>query len=324
MPATLSPAEARAAAGGGLRRLFAGNERSSEVGFHLEVLAQAGATTELRYRRQVGMGQEFFTSPGGAAERALELAASTDVYMGVLPRVGNSGTRAGVVPEGRTLWCDCDNEMAVERALAWGMVPHLVVQSSPGKAHLYWLLNKGLPLDLIERGNRRLAFLFGGDLRAADAARILRPAGTFNHKRKGTPRLVSLVRVNDEVPTYAPRDLVAPLMDPCPPKVKAPARAQRTQFADPDKDALLSVRSPEYVSRLTGREVAGGFVQCPFHGGGQERTPSLHAGGPQDRFWKCFGCDEGGDIFSLAGLMWGLSTRDDFPAITDRLLKEFR
>ncbi|MGA2929905.1 MAG: hypothetical protein ABSG43_28745, partial [Solirubrobacteraceae bacterium] len=59
---------------------------------------------------------------------------------------------------------------------------------------------------------------------------------------------------------------------------------------------------------LTGRPVdRHGYVQCPFHRGGNERTPSLRAYEDPDRGWKCFatGCDAGGDVYSLAARLAG-------------------
>ena len=59
---------------------------------------------------------------------------------------------------------------------------------------------------------------------------------------------------------------------------------------------------------------------CPFH---QEKTPSfkLTLMGEYAGHWKCHssaGCG-GGDLFAFAAKAWGLSARDDFPAIKRRL-----
>lgn len=47
--------------------------------------------------------------------------------------------------------------------------------------------------------------------------------------------------------------------------------------------------------------------RCPLHKGGQERTPSFYItdrpGGGQ--WFKCFGCDEGGDVITLVAKMEG-------------------
>ncbi|MGA2926584.1 MAG: bifunctional DNA primase/polymerase, partial [Solirubrobacteraceae bacterium] len=82
---------------------------------------------------------------------------------------------------------------------------------------------------------------------------------------------------------------------------------ERTAAAPRDtsrgEDPLRRIPASEYVPILTGRPVdRHGYVQCPFHRGGNERTPSLRAYADPDRGWKCFaaGCDAGGDVYWLA------------------------
>ena len=49
----------------------------------------------------------------------------------------------------------------------------------------------------------------------------------------------------------------------------------------------------EFVSlKKAGREFK---ANCPFH---EERTPSFHVV-PEKGFYKCFGCDKSGDVFSF-------------------------
>lgn len=79
-------------------------------------------------------------------------------------------------------------------------------------------------------------------------------------------------------------------------------------------DALLEIPASEYVPLLCGRSVErGGFVRCPFHKGGEERTPSLKVYGTT---WACFACPArpgagrrhlGGTIYTFAALLWGAS-----------------
>lgn len=90
-------------------------------------------------------------------------------------------------------------------------------------------------------------------------------------------------------------------------------------------DALKEIDAAEYVDALTGRSVErNGFVRCPFHKGGEERTPSLKLYGTT---WACFGgCEPlpgkrtlGGDIYVFAALLWGLDWRRDKPALNEAL-----
>jgi len=83
---------------------------------------------------------------------------------------------------------------------------------------------------------------------------------------------------------------------------RGPVREQR-------RDRLGDIPASEYVPALTGRPVnREGFVQCPFHKNGAERTPSLRAYEDPERGWSCFsiGCNAGGDLYSLAARLRGV------------------
>jgi len=65
-----------------------------------------------------------------------------------------------------------------------------------------------------------------------------------------------------------------------------------------------------YVKALTGREpTRQGKIRCPFH---PDATPSLHVYRSSERGWTCFACTGpdgrplGGDIYTLASLLWGV------------------
>jgi len=55
-------------------------------------------------------------------------------------------------------------------------------------------------------------------------------------------------------------------------------------------------------------------ARCPFHKGGEERTPSLSI---DDRtgYWKCFSCQEGGDVFRFLMLSEGMEFREALAAV---------
>jgi hypothetical protein len=92
-----------------------------------------------------------------------------------------------------------------------------------------------------------------------------------------------------------------PLAGPVAPSEPTPAGRNRAgrRITDSDLEQLRSIPSIEYVPVLTGRAVGpGGFVQCPLHGDGLERTPSLHVS-DQDGRWYCHGCGRGGDLFDF-------------------------
>lgn len=53
---------------------------------------------------------------------------------------------------------------------------------------------------------------------------------------------------------------------------------------------------------------------CPFH---NERTPSFHVF-PESQTWQCFGCHEGGDVFSFVEKQQGLEFREALAYLAEK------
>ena len=106
-----------------------------------------------------------------------------------------------------------------------------------------------------------------------------------------------------------------------------PARERNVNHGD----SLRDIPAEVYIYQLTGRETdRRGWVQCPFHKGGQERTPSLQV---KETVWACFACDPppgrrvmGGNIYQFAGALWGyplpVDDRGHYIQIASRLEQE--
>lgn len=76
--------------------------------------------------------------------------------------------------------------------------------------------------------------------------------------------------------------------------------------ARPEEDPVRAIPARQFVPELTGRPLdRRGYARCPFHGDGQERTPSLLAGGRDPSLWHCFGCGAGGSVYDLAARLAG-------------------
>lgn len=262
-----------------------------------------GAFVELRWRRcdRAGMGQLWSLVERKAAvtDSILAIGNKTDLYVGCAPRVRRYGGREAV-ERAHVLWADCDTAESLAALERFSPVPSMVNGSGSGR-HAYWSLFPPAPATEVERANRRLAHALGADTAATDAARILRPPGTHNHKT-GEPVPVTLEHLDVEV--YVLEQVIGDLGDP-PVRRRAP-RAPVSRPA-PFDDPLSSIPPPVYVELLTGAVVGqDGKVCCPFH---EDRTPSLHVyDHPADGFY-CYGCQRGGSIYDFGAALYGLEPR---------------
>jgi hypothetical protein len=232
--------------------------------------------------------------------------ARTDVYLGVNPRVRESG-HSEDVERAWVAHVDCDTPDAYRALTRFAVRPSMVIRSggrSDGipHVHAYWQLRPALGRHDVEALNRALAEHLGADPQVHDAARILRPPATLSHKHGGRPVVCTLLRPVAHDPDRL--RAAVPTQEPAPPRIITPRPAS--------DDPLRGIPAAEYVPALTGRDIGrDGKVRCPFHGGGQERTPSLHVYADG---WACFGCPPlrpdrehaGGDIYTFAALLYGL------------------
>jgi hypothetical protein len=220
--------------------------------------------------------QEWFgtTEHSAAAIRAAELSTKYDVYFGVAPRTRREGGKAAIA-HAYTVWGDVDTPAALAEMATFDLPPSAVVASgSPGCFHAYWFLDQPITVDVLEAVNRRLATHLGADIRATDAARILRVPGTLNHK--GTdPRSVVMQSFTGE--RYDIEQVLAALPhagDPSSP----PARAPRAPGQHPGE---VSKSVTKVLDRLDGviPSTTGWTARCPAH---DDTRPSLSVGQGDD------------------------------------------
>jgi hypothetical protein len=119
---------------------------------------------------------------------------SQNCYFGVATRIDGDGTKGGIV-EIPALWCDIDilegspgYDQFVQTYKNFLLKPSMIIESGGGY-HIYWLLKEPSSKEEIPKVEdllKRIASHLGGDMAAAEAARILRVPGTYNLKY--TPR----------------------------------------------------------------------------------------------------------------------------------------
>jgi hypothetical protein len=135
------------------------------------------------------------TIHGTLEDRRDELGVLNDQGAGIFITInevspGQRRTAENVVRV-RGFFADCDDPARRQRVEAEinrrGRVPSLVVESSPGKRHYYWLTND-CPLDAFKSMQRAVAAAIDTDGSVCDLSRVMRLPG-FVH-RKGAPFLV--------------------------------------------------------------------------------------------------------------------------------------
>jgi hypothetical protein len=285
--------------------------------------AGSGRFLDVRWRRPHGPMRRRFVSAErlpDAARLLCSLATGNDVYVGVALRDAHGGGGRSAISGSHLAYVESDATTA-ERLVAFAHQPTMIVASgTPGHVQGYWLLESPCAPGELESANRRLALALAGDLACTDAARILRPPGTFNHKHD-PPRPVTLLVLREHA-RHSLAELTCGLPeDPAPAPGGRPSAAPRVGRTALDRD-LLAIPAAEYARVLAGlspdRE---GKVRCPFH---EDGHPSLQLY-PDGGFY-CFGsgCGAGGSIFDFAGRLWGISPRGvGFIELRERLAHRF-
>ena len=193
-----------------------------------------GSYFEIRAKRLTGrMDQDFIPlhDADRAARSLLNRGQITDAYLGVAPRTERKGTLNAI----QRVWClhaDCDSRDSLRALAAFAPLPSIVVRSGgDDHAHAYWPLRTPVSPAWAKRANQRLALAVGADRAATDAARVMRPPGTFNHKH-GERRPVVCTRLEPVV--FELGDVVGELVDD-------PAYRPRPRAATPRKQTPSSV-----------------------------------------------------------------------------------
>jgi hypothetical protein len=129
----------------------------------------------------------------------------------------------------RSVWGDFDRTVGAQPPLP----PSIVVSTSPGKWHVYWLC-EGLTVEQHRGVEEHIALAYGSDRNAVDAMRVLRLPGFWH--RKAAPSLVTLMREHSSGKRYT----AAEILQAYPPIERAPAASAAPAWVDTERvnDAL--------------------------------------------------------------------------------------
>jgi hypothetical protein len=299
-------------------------DTDSALDTYLRVLAGGAPAVELlEIRRRAphhGMISEFHPigERDAVADAVRAHARTTDVYVGCAPRVRPSGTKDAI----RRVWtlsAECDGAGAVEALVRFDPAPAVIIGSGSGvNCHAHWPLAEPSTPPAAEAANLRVAVAVGADVACFDASRILRPPGTWNHKRRPPTPVVALRVEGDRTFTAADVLRHAPTVadDRIARRWRPPTQRR------PGNDPLLRITPFVYVTDPLGRPPGRDHkAVCPFH---EDRRPSLHVFRTPERGWCCFSCGRGGSIYDLAADLWGMTPRGrEFIELRRRLTDRF-
>ena len=108
------------------------------------------------------------------------------------------GRKAANIVRVRAVFLDLDGA-TLEPVMACPLKPHCVVESSPGKYHVYWLAGD-CPLSDFKPIQQALARKFNGDASVCDLPRVMRLPGFYHHK--GEPFLTRVLEINEHAPYF--------------------------------------------------------------------------------------------------------------------------
>jgi CHC2 zinc finger len=261
---------------------------------------------EIRFAlRHRDMGRLFIAahSAPGASRLIQRLASRTDVYVGVCLRNRRAGGR-NAIDRSHLAFVEIDAPDAIDRLHDFPHPPSMIVSSGThGHAHAYFSLASPVAIPELESTNRRIAHALGGDLASVDAARILRPPISWNHKHS-PPSPVQLIELEPSR-RYDVKRLVAGLDEPRGQTTRDAAGGRRTARTEIDR-LLLAIPAADYARVIAGVSPnRTGKIRCPFH---DDHTPSLQL--YDDGTWYCYGsCQTGGSIFDFAAHAWQIDPK---------------
>jgi hypothetical protein len=206
----------------------------------------------------------------------------------VMVNEGNGkGRSAKDVVSVRSLFVDLDG--APWEQAADMLQPHIRVESSPGRFHLYWLI-ADCTLEQFKPLQQAIANKFNGDKSCVDLCRVLRLPGFYHLKKE--PVLTKLIDVRPELPRYTIEEIYACLgiqpaiNDAAPTTIEHEHRLVMSkttktnrvyEYTHPSSGEVLDLaiwaaNNPDFdiIAALNQRYVVGGIndskqhIRCPF------------------------------------------------------------
>ncbi|WP_420587927.1 DNA-primase RepB domain-containing protein [Marivita sp.] len=140
---------------------------------------------------------------GKLKEVLVQLQRANRAGGGAFVVINEGGHKDGDITRVRAVFADTDG--APVEPIIDALEPHMVVETSPKKYHVYWLV-ADFPLDQFKPVQLAIATQFGTDESVTNLSRVMRLPGLFHNKNE--PVLSRLVNVNWQLPRYTLDEVV--------------------------------------------------------------------------------------------------------------------
>jgi hypothetical protein len=134
---------------------------------------------------------------------ASQLHALNEQGAGVFMVINEGGQTGAEITRIRAVFADTDG---AELEPLLQLKPHMVVESSPGKWHVYWLVESDFPMGQFKPVQLAIAKKYGTDPAVHDLPRVMRVPGFYHCK--GKPFLVRIIKRTKDLPPYSLQQIV--------------------------------------------------------------------------------------------------------------------
>jgi P4 family phage/plasmid primase-like protien len=204
------------------------------------------------------------------------------VFVAINETNGN-GRKASDIVRVRAHFIDSDYEPIEEVCKRFPLPPHMIVETSEGKGHAYYIVSD-TPLAEFKAIQDRLIKALGTDPAVKDLPRVMRLPGFYH--MKGDPRLVKLIHVEEGLRPYSKEQLLSalPVMtDKITNHGERPTQPRKADPAMPQSDGTRT----ETLTSLVGQFLAKGIEDEEIFKwitlwNSQKNTPPL----PEEKLWS--------------------------------------
>jgi len=222
---------------------------------------------------------------GSFEDHAVELRRLNHAGAGIFVTVNETnglGRKASDIVRVRAHFVDSDDEPIEEVAKRFSLKPHMLIETSEGRGHAYYLVSDS-PLLEFKQIQERLILTLGTDPLIKDLPRVMRVPGFYH--MKGEPRLVKLVQMEDGLQPYTKEEILSALPPQDASHTEKEAATPRTRKADPSipqSDGFRTNNLTSIVGDLLARKMGDEEIFKWATLWNNHNNPPL----PEEKIWK--------------------------------------